>query len=230
MSELMDEETKVELQRILKNLVSPVKLLFFTQKNACPTCSQQQELLQVLASLSNLELKVYDFVLDGDEVASYRIDKIPATVVVGKKNYGIRFYGLTAGYEFTSLIEAIVMVSTGQSGLNPELEALVKDIKEQVHMQVFVTLTCPYCPMMVHVAHQLAFVNDNIQADMVEASEFPHLAQKYSVTGVPKTIVNEVYSFEGALPEAAVYMEILKTINPEKYQQKKPAKFRELTM
>ncbi len=216
----MDEKTKMELQQILKGLVSPVKLLFFTQKNACPTCTQQQELLEELASLSNrLELKVYDFVLNGDEVTSYRIDKIPATTVVGKKNYGIRFYGLTAGYEFTSLIEAIVMVSTGQSGLHPELEKLVADIKEQVHMQVFVTLTCPYCPKMIHLADQFAFINNNIQADMIESSEFPHLAQKYNVIGVPKTIINEVYSFDGALPEAAVYLEILKAVNPEKYRQ-----------
>ena len=216
----MDEKTKTELQQILKGLASPVKLLFFTQKNACPTCTQQQELLQELASLSDkLELKVYDFVLNGDEVTSYRIDKIPATALVGKKDYGIRFYGLTAGYEFTSLIEAIVMVSIGQSGLHPELETLVRDIKEQVHMQVFVTLTCPYCPKMVRVAHQFAFINDYIQADMVEASEFPHLAQRYNVTGVPKTIINEAYSFDGALPEAAAYLEILKAINPEKYRQ-----------
>jgi alkyl hydroperoxide reductase subunit F len=220
MSKVIDEKTKTDLQQILRNLVSPVKLLFFTQKNACPTCSQQQEILQELASLSNmLELKVYDFVLNGEEVAGYKIDKIPATVIVGRKDSGIRFYGLSAGYEFTSLIEAIVMVSTDQSGLNPELEALVKDIKEQVHLQVFVTLTCPYCPKMVRVADQFAFVNNGIKADMVESAEFPHLAQKYNVTGVPKTVINEVYSFEGALPEATVYLEILKAVNPEKYGQ-----------
>jgi alkyl hydroperoxide reductase subunit F len=220
MSNVINEETKRALQQILRDLASPVKLIFFTQKNACPTCTQQQELLQELTTLSNrLELKVYDFELHEEEVTGYGIDKIPATVIAGDKNYGIRFYGLTTGYEFTSLIEAITMVSTGQSGLNPELELLVREIKEQVRMQVFVTLTCPYCSKMVHVADQFAFVNDNIQADMVEASEFPHLALKYNVTGVPKTIINEVYSFEGALSEAAVYMEILKAINPEKYRQ-----------
>ena len=220
MSDIISPETRVELEKILGNLVSPVKLLFFTQKNACPGCMQQQELLQELVSISNkLELKVYDFVLHGDEVASYRIDKIPATVIVGKKDYGIRFYGLTAGYEFTSLMEAIVMVSADRSGLNEELENLVRDVKDRVHMQVFVTLTCPYCPKMVHVAHQFAFVNSNIQADMVETAEFPPLTQKYNVTGVPKTVINEVYSFEGALPEATVYLEILKAVNPEKYRQ-----------
>ena len=217
LSKTMDEETAGELQQLLKGLQSSVKLLFFTQKDACPICVHQRELLEELASLSNkLELKVYDFVLNGDEVSNYRIDKIPATAVIGTKDYGIRFYGLTAGYEFKSLIEAIMMISTGQSGLNPELETLVREIGEEVHLQVFVTLTCPYCPKIVRIAHQFAFTNDHIRADMVESAEFPYLTQRYNISGVPKTIINETSSFSGALSEAAAYLEILKALNPER--------------
>jgi len=217
---VMDAEKKVEIQRILSALISPVKLLFFTQENACPACRQQQELLEELAALSEkLELKVYDFVLHGDEAINYQIDKIPATAVVGEKDYRIRFYGVTAGYEFTSLLKAVLMVSAGRSGLDQELEALVREIKEPVHIQVLVTLTCPYCPKMVHIAHQFALVNDNIRADMIDAAEFPQLAQKYNVTAVPKTVVNETHSFEGALPEGQVYLELLKAVNPEEYRR-----------
>lgn len=219
MSHVVDDVTKVELQRIFQALVSPVKLVFFTQKNACQYCVQQNELLTELISLSDkLELKVYDFVINGEEARNYRVDKIPATIVVGSKDYGIRFFGITAGYEFSSLIEAIVMVSTGISGLDPRLEKLVQSIKEKVHLQVLVTLTCPYCPKIVHVAHQFAFVNGNIRGDMVEAAEFPQLIQKYKVTGVPKTIINEEHSFEGAVPALDAYLEILKAVNPEQYR------------
>jgi len=196
MAKVIDEETKAELQRILGSLVFPVKLVFFTQQNACPTCAQQRSLLEELASLSDkLELAVYDFVLHGDEAMSYKIDKIPATVVIGERDYGIRFYGLTAGYEFSSLVQAILLVSTGRSGLDPQLEELAKGIREQVHIQVVVTLTCPYCPRMVHVADQFALVNENIRADMIEATEFPQLVQRYNVTAVPRTVINEAYSF-----------------------------------
>ena len=220
MSKLLDEKAKTELQPVLANLVSPVRLLFFTQKNTCPSCASQQELLEDLSGLSDkLKLEVYDFVLNGDAVMNYRIDKVPATAVVGSRDYGIRLYGLTAGYEFASLLEAIIMVSMGQSDLDPQLEEMVKAIKDPVHLQVMVTLTCPYCPNMVHVAHQFAFVNENIRADMVEAAEFPQLAQKYNVTGVPKTIVNETHSFEGALPAPAAYLEILKAVYPEEYKR-----------
>jgi len=217
--ELIDEATKVKLGEVFSNLVSAVKLVYFTQENACPTCKQQQELLQTLVSLSDkLQLEVYDFVLHSDKAASLRVDKIPATLVLGEEDYGIKFYGLTAGYEFTSLLEAIVMVSTGRSGLDPQLEELVKGVKEDVHIQVFVTLTCPYCPKMVHVAHQFSFINENIRADMIEASEFPVQTQRYEVSGVPKTVINETHSFEGAVPAETAYLEVLKAVNPEKYR------------
>lgn len=218
MSRLIEGETRIELQKVLEDLVSPVKLIFFTQENACPACAQQKQLLEEFVSMSGkLELVVYDFVLHGDEAMNYGVDKIPATVVLGEGESKLRFYGLTVGYEFSSLVQAVLMVSSHRSGLDAELEELVRSIKEKVHVQVMVTLTCPYCPKMVHVAHQFALVNSNIQADMVEASEFPQLTQKYNVTAVPKTIINETHSFEGALPAETVYMEVLKAVNPAEY-------------
>jgi thioredoxin-disulfide reductase len=220
MSKLIDEKAKNELMPVLATLVNPVKIVFFTQKNACPGCAAQEELLRDLSALSNkLTLEVYDFVLNGDQAMNYKVDKIPATAIIGERDYNIRFYGLTAGYEFASLLEAIIMVSSEKSDLDPQLEELVRGIKEPVHMQVMVTLTCPYCPNMVHVAHQFAFINNKIRADMVEASEFPQISQKYKVTGVPKTIINESYSFEGALPAPATYLEIVKAVNPEEYKK-----------
>jgi len=73
-----------------------------------------------------------------------------------------------------------------------------------VHMQVFITPTCPYCSMAVVLAHQMAVASPMVRADMVEAMEFPQLAIKYQVMGVPRTVINETVHIEGAAPEAAV--------------------------
>jgi alkyl hydroperoxide reductase subunit AhpF len=117
-----------------------------TSANACSNCLEQEELLRELSALSTkITVEVYDFVLNGDEVMNYKVDKIPATAVVGKRDFGIRFYGLTVGYEFTSLLQDIVMVSTERTGLDPRLEILVKTIAASVHLQIMVTLTCPHC-------------------------------------------------------------------------------------
>ncbi len=220
MPTVIDDKTRKELSTILAGLRDPVRLLYFTQTHACGACHDQETLLRELAGISGkITTEVYDLVSDADLAREHGITKVPATAVISGKDYGIRFYGMTTGYEFGSLVEAIVMVSQGSSGLDSEIEALLGLIDEPVHLEVMVTLTCPYCPKMVHVAHQMAVANDNIRSDMVESSAFPQLVQRYAVNGVPRTIINEVPAFEGALPALDAVLEILKAVKPEEYER-----------
>jgi glutaredoxin-like protein len=199
---LIKEEQKGQLKEKFEELDGDVKLIVFTQEMECMYCEQTRELMEDIAALSDkITVEVYDFVSDSNKVEEYKVDKIPATVVEGGEDYGIRFYGIPAGYEFVSLIDAITAVSTGDTGLSDETKAALDQLANDVHIQVFITLTCPYCPATVEMAHKLAMESDLITADMVESSEFPHLAQKYGVMAVPKTVVNEDTQFEGALPE-----------------------------
>jgi hypothetical protein len=68
-------------------------------------------------------------------------------------------------------------------------------------MHVFTTPTCPHCPRAVILAHEMAFLNPNITAYAVEATEYPDLARRFRVTGVPKTVVDNRIEILGALPE-----------------------------
>jgi glutaredoxin-like protein len=172
-----------------------------TNEYACGACAEQQELLEEVAALSDkLKLEVHELIADSSEAAALHIDKVPATAVLGARDHGIRFFGFTGGYEFASLIETMIMVSTGRSGLDPAIEAIARALTVPVHLEVMVTLTCPYCPRMVHLAHQLAMVNPQIRADMVDACAFPTLGERYRVHGVPRTVINGRPAFEGALP------------------------------
>jgi hypothetical protein len=65
----------------------------------------------------------------------------------------------------------------------------------------------------VRLAHQIAVENDLVTADMVEASEFPHLAQRYAVRGVPRTVVNETSFIDGGLPEAAFVEQVMAAVS-----------------
>ena len=91
----------------------------------------------------------------------------------------------------------------------PHALSHLAEIKTPMRLQVFVTPTCPYCPRAVHMAHQMAMENSHITADMVEAIEFPHLAHKYSVMGVPRTVINENVHVEGAVPEAMLLQRVM---------------------
>jgi protein-disulfide isomerase len=101
-----------------------------------------------------------------------------------------------------SLIEAVILAGTNDSGLTPDSRALVAaHVTEPLNIQVFVTPTCPHCPRAVTLAHRLAVESPLITASCVEATEFMDLSRKFRVTGVPKTIVNGSIEILGALPE-----------------------------
>jgi len=139
---LFSERDRRATQDRLKDLENPVKLITFTQELECPTCRETGQLLRELSGLSEkLSLEAYNFQLDTAQVARYQVDKIPATVVAGAKDYGIRFYGLPAGYEFAALLEDILAVSRGKSALSPATIERLRVLDRPLHLQVFVTPT-----------------------------------------------------------------------------------------
>jgi len=96
--------------------------------------------------------------------------------------------------------------------LQPSTLKALEAVDKPVHIQVFVTPTCPYCPRSVRIAHAMAMANEHIRADMVEATEFPELSDRYGVYGVPKTVINDVEEQEGAVPENIIAQKILSAI------------------
>jgi len=217
---VLEEKVKEEVKGMFKGLKEPVKLIVFTQDGLitvpgleCRTCKDNRQLIEEVASLSEkISIEVYDFVKDKDKVEQYKIDKIPATIIEAQKDYGIRIYGLPAGYEFPTLLNAIKVVSTTNSELSNETKEKLKTLSKPVHIQVFVTLTCPYCSSAAATAHRMAFENDYVSADVVNAQEFPQLAQKYNVFAVPKVVINETTQFEGALPEDTFLEKVIQSI------------------
>ncbi len=199
---LLDEKIVSQLKDVFKGLNKDVNLKLFTQEIECNFCKDTHNLIQEVAATSDkIKLEVYDFQRDKEIADQYNITKIPALVVMDEKDRGIRFFGIPSGYEFTSLISAITLVSTGAHQLKKSTQDFLNYIKKPVHLQVFVTPTCPYCPPAVIMAHQMAYFSEYITADMVEASEFTPLAVKYNIQGVPRTVVNETEFLEGAAPE-----------------------------
>lgn len=207
---MIQERDRQEILRIFEELQEPVKIINFTQKFECQYCSETRQLLEEVASLSDkLTIEVQDLMENKTEAQKYNIKKIPATVIMGEKDYGIRYYGIPSGYEFSSILQDILMVSKRDSGLSESSKQKLASIEKPVHLQVFVTPTCPYCPPAVTLAHQIAMESDKVTADMIEASEFPHLAQRYQVMGVPKTVINDKNSVDGAVPEGHLIDQLL---------------------
>lgn len=202
MSLISDEHKEHVRNQLAESLVNPVRIVMFTQEMECQFCAQTKQLITELAALNEkIQAEVHDFEADAELAKQYGIDKVPAIVVLGEKDYGIRIYGLPYGYEFQTLMSALSVVSKGKTELSEETKAKLRAITNPVHIQVLVTLTCPHCPAAASMAHMFAVENDMIRADVIDANEFPQLAIKYGVMGVPKVVVNDKVEFVGALPE-----------------------------
>ncbi|HVC19252.1 MAG TPA: thioredoxin family protein [Vicinamibacterales bacterium] len=225
---LLNAQAERQVRAALAGLETPVTLVLFTQGEGgaleCEYCVETRHLAEEVAALSDkVTLEVHDFVGDADLARGYGIDKIPALIVMRggpePKDYGIRLYGIPAGYEFSTLLEDIRMVGRGEAGLRPETLAALQRLTQPVHIQVYVTPTCPYCPRAVLLGHKLAMASDLVTADMVEATEFPHLAQRYHVQGVPRSVINEVIHIEGAVPEQDLIEELMTTTDAAAMKQ-----------
>ncbi len=197
----MDQATKEQVQVMFATLDAEVTAHLFVKDHDCLYCGDTAELINQIAELSErVKVEKHHDAIGEGAAAEMGVKHHPTIVLHGKDKYKVRFLGIPAGHEFGALIAGIVAVSTGSIPLEPDLIADIKDIDKPLHIQVFTTPQCPYCPNMVRLAHYAAILNPLIEADMVEALEFQDLATKYQVFGVPKTIVNETVHFEGAVP------------------------------
>lgn len=203
---MLSSRDQAAIRERLAELQQPVVIKFFEASLGCPTCPEIRSLLRQVAELSDLlTLEVHNLYVDEEEAKKFRIDRAPAIVLTdgSRKDYGVRFYGAPSGYEFTTLLEDIRMLASGDSGLSAATKSRLAELKQPVDLKVFVTPTCPYCPAAVRLAHRFAFESPLVTSSMIEATEFPEWAARFHVYGVPKTVINDsdVHSVEGAVPE-----------------------------
>ena len=139
---LITEQDAVEIRQRLQEMAGPVTLIHFTQELGLELGAETLQLMKELVALSDkLSLQVFNFLLDKEKVAEYRVDKVPATVIQNGKDYGIRYYGLPAGYEFSAFLDVILAVSKGDSGLLATSRSKLVQLAHPLHIEVFVTPT-----------------------------------------------------------------------------------------
>ena len=138
----MNTRTPADLEAALADLAAPVRLLFFTQTFGCDTCVPARRIVDRIALLSeHITVDEFNLVLDQDAVQAYGIRRAPAIAVVGEADTGIRFYGVPEGHELISLVDAVLLVASRDSGLSDESRARLAEVDEPLDIQVFVTPT-----------------------------------------------------------------------------------------
>ena len=151
---LLDQQTREQIGQIFEELEAPVDLIFFTRRPSplvlpgqseqdCPSCADEEQLLTELADLSDkLALEVHEVASEPRAAEEAGIERVPALVVRSAETPGkVRFFGLPAGYEFSTLITDIADVSRGNVELSEKTRSELAALEEPVHIQVFVTPT-----------------------------------------------------------------------------------------
>ena len=211
----IEEKILNEVKQMFNELSTDVKLHMFTKKDHCLLCNETLSLArQVSEQSEKVSLDHCECDITSEKAQQWKIKRHPAIAIEGTPIKGlVRFYGIPSGYEFGSFIESIMMAgAAGEPDLDPEVIEEVKKIDQPVHIQVFVTPTCPFCPRAVLAAFKFAIINENITADCIEATEFQELSMKYHVQGVPKTVINDTIDVIGAVPEKMLLEKVKEAI------------------
>ncbi len=200
MERLIDDKSREALKTYFTDVMQrEVSLDIFTDKNS----EASEFLIQFSNELAELSTKVKVNIYPLQDGKKYGITTDPFVVIAENLGYKIVFNGTPAGHEANTYIELIKLTSVGSSGLAEETKTILKEVNSDVKLQIFVTPSCPYCPYAAILGGAFAVENKNIYLEVVEAQENIELAQKFNVSSVPLTVVNEdvTKSLVGVQPE-----------------------------
>lgn len=141
---ILNDRDRAAVVDELTKLAGPVKLVVFGQQlgPGSEYSLETERLVKEVAECSDkVAVEVYNLHIDRDKAARYGIDRTPAIVVEGTRDYGIRFFGIPTGYEFTNLIDAMQVAASGEPKLSPETLERLRGLTDPIHIQVFTTPT-----------------------------------------------------------------------------------------
>ena len=137
-----------KLRESFEEMTRAVRVLFFTHTLDCEPCVQTKQILDELPPLSDkIVIEEVNFVLEKDKAAHYGIERVPALALLSADEAGemrdtrMRFLGTPSGYEFVSLVQAVMLAGGHDSQLTPQNRALVEAVTEPTTIQVFSTPT-----------------------------------------------------------------------------------------
>lgn len=200
-------------QDVLGQLQAPVKFVYFSENHTCRHCWQEEELLAELSVLDpKLSLEAHSFAKESGLAARYDVQKTPCTILVGERDYGVRYYGMPSGFEFLTFMQAIRLVSQGESGLTPALKGKVAHLDRPAHIEVFTAAQFPFSGVAMLTAHQLAIESDRIRGDVIDVADFPELVERYQIMAAPTVVVNGEHQLCGVGSAEAFVDRILQVL------------------
>ena len=204
----LSEDFRRELRETLADMVGPVEASLFLSRERCHTCLDTLKLLRAIEDEAPsrdgsklFKVNVY-WREDAGVAEAFKRERVSRVPTVSFIEGYARWTGIPAGEEIRALVEVIMRLSEDESGLEDSTKSELAALEGDVHIQVIVTPSCPYCPYAVLLSHMFAYEaykqgNPRILSEAVEAYENSDIADMYGVMSVPSIAINGKLVFVG---------------------------------
>lgn len=196
-SPLLEETLQEQLKQILARMKLPVTLKAVVDLND-KNSQEMAAFLKVFCSLSDkLSLELYS-TGEADQVPELCTTWLPVTGLYQEGAYGrAAFHGIPGGQEINSFVAAVINLSGAGKAVNFLLKRKIDRIRDKTSLKVCVSLACHHCPAVVAACQQLAILNPNVEAEMIDARLYEDLVTRYHIERVPFLIVNDQDTYMG---------------------------------
>ena len=205
----ISEDSRKILKKELDNLKDTVNILIFTSKGVNKPFNEFS--IKLFTELSRISDKILPkFEAIGSDLSNkYDITRSP-TLLIQPDKYNIRLTGAPAGEELRTLILTLIMASTGMTILSDASRKRLADLKDKRNIKVFVSPTCPYCPLQATIAIAVAIEKAGlVTAEIIDIYENKDLASKYNAFSVPQVFIDDHLVGLGLQPEEVFVEEVI---------------------
>ena len=177
----------------------------------CAACGPVQELLEEVAGLSSkLTIETVDYYTNQTDARASGITRIPGFTVGRSGESRMRYFGMPVQRQMPVLVSALVRAAERSSPLKLETRRRVRRLKQDAHIQVFVTQDSEHCPDSAMAALAMAAESPKVTVDVIDVGTFPNLIDLHNIRGVPATVINGRVSFTGAMSEDLLLKQVLR--------------------
>lgn len=199
-SKLLNDTLRTQLKGILDRMEKEVTLVSIVDESL-PKSLELRDLVLDIANLGDkLNVQIYTKGTQPEIESKINTDKFPVVALLNDRGEysGVKFHGVPGGHELNSFILAIYNLAGPGQNIDDKILSDIKSIDKKTNIKIAISLSCHLCPDVVISSQRIAIENENIEAEMLDLSEFSDLKSKHKIMSVPAIIVNDEKIYFGA--------------------------------